>query len=339
MTLAFLIVLLTYGWEEIATKGRMSQALLLAVSQVPKVHGANWGYFDVVLIGLIQRSAGPIALFTAAALAIVNNRRGLARSLIGSIGTLLLAVLLLGMIWHAIDVLWWFLYFIVSGVVLLILLALVPAALLSPRDLAGNRLDVALWAFLLAELGMITLLTRSSTGAWLNYGVQATLLLSVITARALGRSLTTASLRSLAPLALATLVIPVALWIGIDLILVNHRMNAAAVATVMRHYQARRSELFFIGGPGNNRVHGRPELVIDDWLYLVFERSGLAEQRSLWLPAALESVRVSTLVSLEVQPSIPGLSVSPSQLGFVADVQVGPLYCWRIRGASRSTSR
>ena len=65
--------------------------------------------------------------------------------------------------------------------------------------------------------------------------------------------------------------------------------TAPTLARLSHYLRRPSSELFFVDRPGDNRVHGRLDLVYDPWLYPVFESIGLAEPRSAWLARALET--------------------------------------------------
>jgi hypothetical protein len=160
------------------------------------------------------------------------------------------------------------------------------------------RIDGALWAYLIAELGLIALLFRMSAGAWLNYGIPATVFASVLAARPLARAV--AAARSpLAALsaALAALAMLATSLYGLQETDRTDRAEHAIARGLYKHLKRPRSSYFFTDRPGFNRVNGRLDLVHDHWLYPVFESLGLAEPRSRWLGQALTSGPVRAVVS------------------------------------------
>jgi hypothetical protein len=87
-------------------------------------------------------------------------------------------------------------------------------------------------------------------------------------------------------------------------------------------------ELFFVDRPGDNRVHGRLDLVYDNWLYPVFESMGLAEPRSIWLRQALEAGPVRVVLMTSADDRIEGLDQSLTELGYVHRGGFAPFHVW-----------
>ena len=89
-----------------------------------------------------------------------------------------------------------------------------------------------------------------------------------------------------------------------------------------------RSELYFAGNPGLNRLYGQLDLVHDDWLYPVFESMRLAEPRSAWLELALTRGSVRFVVNTSSDSRIDGLDKPLSDLGYIRRFQLGPFFVW-----------
>ena len=66
-----------------------------------------------------------------------------------------------------------------------VLFVLPACYLLSRRTLATGSVDNALLYYLAAECLGVMILSRASTGAWVNYGIQAVIFASILTARRL----------------------------------------------------------------------------------------------------------------------------------------------------------
>jgi len=288
---------------------------------------------------LAQRSFGLIALIGAAGLAAVGGRPGWLRQVYWAGGTGFLASFAALSGWHAAWPIEWLQFVIVRAEVVVVVVVFLPAALIEPEKVLGSRFDAALWVFLAAELGMVTVLSRASTGAWLNYAMQAIFFTCVLTARVMSRSCDTGSARPLLPVAVAALFVPAAVAPHCVELKGRRQLDRDVLAVVFEYYSRPRDEFFFADRPGDNRVFGRRDLVFDDWLYPVFERSGLAEPRAAWLKARLGSGPVTVVVYRSELPTNLGIQAPIEQLGYPPGLHVGPIYCWkRIRspgGAGR----
>jgi hypothetical protein len=107
--------------------------------------------------------------------------------------------------------------------------------------------------------------------------------------------------------------------------LVDHALNEA----LYNHLHMPRSSYFFTVRPGFNQCNGRLDLVYDDWLYPVFEKSGLAELRSRWLARALASGPVRVVIKSSPGPEIEGTSIDLRRLGYRLDAKLEPFfYVW-----------
>jgi hypothetical protein len=318
-----------YGAEEAATGGQMSRSLVFAASRVPEVHLASWGYVEIVLNGLAKLSFALVVLFGAAGLAAVGGRPGWLRQAYWFVGTGCVALVAALSAWHSARPMDWLQSVTVRAEVAVLALMLIPSALIEPWKVLGNRLDGILWTYFAAELGVVILLSRASTGAWFNYAMQAILFACVLTARAIRRSFDTGSARAVLPVAVAVLLVPAALVLHCVELRGRRQLDRDVLAALFRYYGRPHDEFFFAGRPGDNRVFGRRDLVFDDWLYPVFERARLAEPRSRWLMPRLASGPVTVVVYRSESPTDIGIQVPIEQLDYIPGLHVGPLYSWR----------
>jgi hypothetical protein len=325
------IVAALYGLEGMATGGRMWQAVVVAAGSVGRIHPAGWLHVGTVVTAVIGKCAGLIALLAAAGLAAMATRpdpapwafrEGLL--LVGLITALAILQLAIVRPW-------------VTGplvVVLLATLALVipGSALLARRSMSEGRLDATLWAFCAGELFLLVVLSRVTTGAWINYAIQAVVIAAVLSARALARALEGApQLRPALPAVLAVLAVLATALIDIKELASLRRAERAALERVFAHSGRPPSMFFFADRPGLNRVYGRLDLVYDDWLYQVFESLNLAEPRARWLRLALTSGPVRVVVLESDRPRIDGVPEPLSALGYLNAVRVGPFWVWISR--------
>jgi hypothetical protein len=319
-----------YGAEWLVTAGRVWEATLVAAAHVGRVHPGDWNTVLVLLLGILNRSAGIVAMLAAAAIIAVARRPGPLRRLAIGVAAvvvgILLGMVLTDLVFANND----------TGAVLFVALTLtvafaIPAAALTVRSISpGKGIDAALWGYLAAELGIVVLLSRASSGAWINYGIPATVFIATLAARTLSHALDAGASRLAASsTVLAAAVVLLASVKGLN----EARWDALVADTLNRslsnHIKLPRSSYFFTGRPGFNRDDGRLELVYDDWLYPVFESSGLAEPRSRWLRRALASGPVRVVVKGTEGPMIDGTSIDLRPLGYRPDAKLEPyFYAW-----------
>jgi hypothetical protein len=136
------------------------------------------------------------------------------------------------------------------------------------------------------------------------------------------------SWHALFPVALAALAVPAFAFTDITQVLAKRRADRTEVARVLEYVQRPATEIFFVDLPGENRTHGRLELVYDPWLYPVFESIGLAEPRSIWLEKALSAGPVRTVVAPASRSTIDGLKRTLPELGYRAASRVGRYLVW-----------
>jgi hypothetical protein len=325
-------VLLVYGTEELVSGGRMSQAVFRAASTASRVHPADSARAEMVLSLLAGKSSGLVEIMMAIGLATVGARRGTGRAALVVGGASLMGLIALWSLLNTFDIVATRRDMVIGeGLLIAAVFFVIPACFLAaPRILLMERLDRVLWIYLAAELGLVTILGRMSTGAWLNYGIQAVVFASILAARGLARTLEQAHLlRQVFPIALAAAVILISVC-GIAVTTSGLRSaERIALAQIFERVARPSTEYFFVNRPGENRLCGRIDLVYDDWLYPVFESIHQAELRSTWLESALTSDAVSVVVNTSESPNIDGLGETLPRLGYVHATQLRSFYVWR----------
>jgi hypothetical protein len=329
-----LIVAAVYGIEELATEGRMSQALFVAAPAATRVHPADWSRAVIVLSTALGASLGLIALVACAGLAMIASRSRFGM-VVYAAGISLVGVALFMPIVHyfaasTLDV------FISTMVVSLCACVVIPGCMmLDRRVLFAGRLDAALCLFGATELLIIIPLFRASTGSWINYAIQGLVFAAILTARSVSRACDQAAVPKLIiPTAIAASAVLVFELKDAYLALVHHRAEQRSVERLLDYVHQPRAVLYFESAPGKNRVYGRRDLVFDDWLYPVFESVHAAEPRSSWLRRALTDGSVRFVITSSEDPRIGGLDEPLTALGFVSRLEAGSLYAWeRIRAS------
>ena len=331
------IVGAVYVVEELATGGRMSQAIFVAAMATARVHPADWVRGAIVLGNIGGGSSFLIAMLTLAALAQVTLKRGTGRLAVAVTGTIIAGSTLALPMAHQLR----------PGVVtnlamtaapFVCLLFVIPAcALLERRALFGSELDKALCLFAAAEIAIVVPLCLASTGAWVNYAVQGIVFAAILTGRALVRACDVARLRmSLAALAVAALAL---VCFGLKEAYDTYarmRFERLKSELIVTNLPERTSDLYFASDPGRNRQYGRTDLVFDPWLYPVFESVHGAEPRPTWLRSALTDGSVRFVITTSKDPRIDGLNERLTRLGYAPRFEVGSLYVWEQVRAGRS---
>ena len=317
--------------EELFTAGMMSQAVLRAASTASRVHFGGWRRGEMVVTLLAAKSSGLIAVLLATALA------GVGRAGSACAACLIAGTSLLGLIagWTVINAFEFAMirWDMVLGEWLLIatVFLAIPACLsVQPRTVFADPRDRAIGLYLAGEVVLVAIMGWMSTGAWLNYGLAAVVLASVLAGRALARALDqTHMLRQAFPFALAALVVLIGVC-GSALTTTNLRSaERLQLAQIFDRVARPSTEYFFVDRPGQNRLSGRPDLVYDEWLYPVFESLHLVEPRYLWLERALTSPTVSVIVNTSASTKIDGLRTSLPRLGYVYDTHIGSFFVWK----------
>ncbi len=335
------IVLLDYGAEEFVTNGRMSQAVLVAAANVGRIHPADWVHVRIVAVASLGRTIGLIALLTAAHLAVTGSRLGLGRRVFAMGGAVLVGLLVglwtlqLALIVKAsvaepshqlVDLIPTVGSLnLVLGFVMTILI-LPACALFEWRSYPGERLGSALVAYVAAELFLMTALWRFSAGAWANYAIEAVVLASVLTGRAVARACDEARSRRLVVLAASAVLVGAILHI--QEVEAPRYLDRLELTEVFDRIKRAPSEFFFVDRPEQNRADGRLELVYDDWLYPVFESMGQAEPRSNWLLGILTSSSIRVVVTTSNDLRVPGIEESLPRLRFRPAMRVGNFFVW-----------
>jgi hypothetical protein len=327
---AFLgVVTVVYGLEWLVTGGQIWESAFVAAANVSRVHPGGLGHVQVLLIAVTSRAVGPIALLTAAGLIMVGAWSGIGRRIILAGGLALLGLTMTAQILLAILHRPEFGAAIAVGGMLLIGVVFPLCALLGEAGLRGGRLDMALWAYTVAELVVAIIFFDLSTGAWLNYAIQFVVFLAILAARAVSRIGVAGRLSwKCWPVALAGLSVLVATYGRLADSEMESGIERAAMDRIFEHLKLPPSAFFFIDRPGLNRVNGRLNLVYDDWLYPVFESLHLAESRSSWLDRELRSRSLRAVVATTPASHIPGTDLDLNRLGYHTDIAVGPFFVW-----------
>jgi hypothetical protein len=327
------IMLAVYGTEEVVTRAEMSQSVFRAALAVSQVHPADTIRALLILYGIFARSSGMIALLLAASLVSAAYGRGIVRTGIVILGGGTLGLIALEGIFSALRIrIGDYDHLLTLAYLAVAIVVVIPACyLMAHRVLIAERLDRVLWIYLAAELGFVVVLSRMSTGAWINYGVQAVVFASVLIARALDRAIEhIRSRRQVFPIAAAALVSLIGVGDEIGTSTERRRVEKAAIEHIfdeLGHPPSQR--FFFVALPGLNRVYGRLDLVYDGWLYPVFEYLHLAEPRSSWLRRALRSESVGFVITATDSPIIEGIPEPINRLGYAPDIKVGPYFVWK----------
>jgi hypothetical protein len=327
-----LVVLLVYGAEELATQGHMSRSVLEAASRVAQTRSGGWVHVRTILIGLAYLTLGSIPLLTAAAAVCLAKRPGWIRSsfvaLVGLLTAGVVALRVADVSRIGVEV-----YMpLVLGNLLLQPLLIGLCVFVDRRRLLSEG-DAVLWICVLGEILLLAALSWASTGAWLNYAIQASVFIGVLTARLLDRAFEgSRSVHALAPIALGVLLVPLAVFSDVRDTYELRAVQQYEFAELANRRDGDASQVYFDGRPGMNRVHGRPDLVYDDWLYPIFESSGLAEPRSSWLRRALTNGSVRWVVCKSENPRVAGIEESLQRLGYLPVVRLGESYLWERRG-------
>jgi hypothetical protein len=220
-----------------------------------------------------------------------------------------------------------------AATVLLVLgvaaIVLPVCGLIAGKAFLGNRLDATLWAFEIGEIVSCLILFWISTGAWTNYAIQAVVFASVLTARAVARAVVAApSPRFLLVTVLATGAVLGSTFNEVFDTTLRLLMDRSALEALFAHLNRPPSLYFFADRPGLNRIHGRVDLVYDDWLYPVFESLHMAEPRSIWLRRELTMGRVRSIVTSSDRPELEGIGTTLRELGYRPDTHAGPFFVW-----------
>jgi hypothetical protein len=327
--LAAAIPTCAYGIEEWGTAGQMSRAVVTAAVNVGRVHPAGWSFAVSMFGALTWKCAGLYALWGAAGVAVLANHPGRGRRAVAGAGTAIVAMIVTLEVFQTYYAHMAISIGIVIGVLLLVVLVLPGSGFHERRWLFGSPVDRALWLYLIGELAIVAVLSGQSTGAWYNYALQAVVFAAVLTARALSRAFAVASRsRQLVPAALAAMSVPLFAFTDANEVVAERHFERESVTRLLAQIGRKPTEIFFVDRPGDNRLHGRLDLVYDPWLYPVFETIGLAEPRSVWLASALSTGPVRVVVASKTTDKIDGIPRNLFELGFRPKYRLGPLLGW-----------
>ncbi len=323
------IAAFVYGVEWVMTGGRIWEAAFVAARGVGRVHPGGWDHVSVVLLGLLNRAVGLIALLAGVGLAAIGAAPGFGRKvlLVTGLGLIVLIMVtsILHSLWNRLE-----LGIVVAFASCALMVVVFPAcAQLERSALLGNRIDAALWVYTAAELAVAIVFYYLSTGGWMNYAIQSVVFGAVLTARAASRVMDASPTpRALWPAALAVVTLIVSAYNHIFDAEMQRRGERAAAERIFEELNQPASAFFFVDRPGFNRVGGRLDLVYDDWLYPVFESLHLAEPRSGWLGQSLRSRSVRAVVGTSPTSRIEGTGLDLRMLGYHPDISVGPFFVW-----------
>jgi hypothetical protein len=352
LVVALAIVGAVYGAETVASGGRIWQAVFVAAAALRRVHPGGWLHVATVAAAVLGKSAGLVALLAAAGLGAVAHRPAIPRWMFPVGAFTIATITALSAVQLAIVRPW------ISGPLIVAVLfcaaIVIPHCVLVTRRSTNERrddvrwlpadqpgagiertptskaqTDAALWVYWLGELVLVVVLSAVTTGAWINYAIQAIVFVCVLTARTLERGLWAVSgVRTSVPAALAACVVLASVLMEIKEIASERRAERAELAQTLAQVRRPGSELFFAGRPGLNRIHGRLDLVYDDWLYPVFEALELAEPRSRWLRSALVAGPVRVVVCESDSPRLGGIPDLLPALGYRSSGRIGRFRVW-----------
>jgi hypothetical protein len=323
------IVLVDYGVEWVITTGRVWDAAFVAAGNVGRVHPGGWDHVGVVMAGLLNRAIGPISLLAGTGLVVAGASRRIGGMILLAAGLGLAGLVQTAQVLNHISQNSLSGALVAVGGALLFVMVFPLCALIGRSGLLGNRLDAALWVYAAAEIALAVVLFEMSTGAWMNYAIQAVVFGSILAARVASRVLgVVTSPRLRWPIAFAVLSVPVATFNEVFESHILLRRDRDALNVILEHRRFPPSSFYFVDKPGVNRVNGRLDLVYDDWLYPVFESMHLAEGRTGWLGQALRSRSLRAVVATSPESRIPGTELELNRLGFHSDIEVGPYFVW-----------
>ncbi len=322
------IVASVYGVEWVVTGGRIWDAAFLAAQGVGRVHPADWLHVGTVFAAVLGKEAGLIGLLAAAGLAAIRVRSVRGRWALASGIAIVVSVAVLSVVQLADAGPW--VTGTLAAITLVALVVVIPVCVaIMGRCIAVGRLEFMLGAYCLAEVILIVMLSRVSTGAWINYAIQAIVFAAVLTGRALARGLEDApSTRQALPAGIAVLAVLASALMDVKESASRRRAEHAVLVRIRDYARQPSSAFFFVDRPGLNRVHGRLDLVYDDWLYPVFESLRLAEPRARWLRPMLTDGPVRVVVLDSDAPRLDGIAETLPELGYLSAVRVGHFMVW-----------
>lgn len=281
-----------YGLEWIATGGRIWDAAFVAAANVGRVHPGGWLHVGTVLAAMAGKGAGLAAVALAAAAS--NDRRvwaGFSSVLVTAVAGLSVVQLV------------WPTPLATGGLTVAVAAAAGVAAVGWSRAVLAaaddRRIDRAVGLYLVVEILILVALSWSSSGAWINYGIQGVVFASVLIGRSLDRAIGAeqGSRRGLAAVAVVAVLASVLMDAKVEL--GRRQAERIALGRLLAETGLSPAACVFADRPGLNRMSGRLEIVYDDWLYPAFESIRRAEPRTRWLRPMLASGSPVRAVVLE----------------------------------------
>ena len=185
---AALVASVVYGLEWVVTAGRIWDAAFVAAGGVGRVHPGDWLHVGTVFSAVVGKSAGIVGLLATAVLAESRTPSAAGRWALAAGYFMVGSIAVLSVVQH-VDTSQWS-----SGSLLVVelaaLLLVIPAGTaMARRSRSDRRLDSILWVYGAAEVVVVVILSRLSTGTWINYAIQGVIFAAVLTARALDRAI------------------------------------------------------------------------------------------------------------------------------------------------------
>lgn len=322
-----LTVFLVYGTEWLATAGRIWGAAFAAAACVGMVHPGGWLHVATVIAAISGKGAGLAAMAFAGTVGL----RGTARTWVVVPGAAVVATIAvtawLQLRWPGPWVVGSLSVASLAGLGLAAVGWMAPARVPDP----SAQVDRLLLVLLAVEVIVLIALGRTSSGAWINYGISALVDAAVLLARSLARLPVAFGGFRQVLVALALLAILASALMDAKVELSRRRIERDALNAMFASLDLPRSTYFFADRPGLNRMIGRLDIVYDDWLYPAFERARRAEPRSRWLRRFLESPTAVVVVLESDRHDVDGVPVPLSALGFELAGKYGGFRAW-IRG-------
>jgi hypothetical protein len=366
LLLACAIVAVLLGAEELLTGGRMSQAIFLAARSAGAIHPGGWSRAEIVALAAAHASEGLLTLLMAAGLGAAWRFGGFALRAIAAVGAMLIGLVVVLAFGQSLISSLELPIALLGAVALAVPFWVATGLFGCRRDAFGERLDGLLWLYFVGEMAVFVVLCRASTGSWFNYAIGGAVFLAVLAGRAAARALDSIArfgegeapaapgsapaepssisarreprppsaetrLAFVPQLAIAAAALG---CLGSAAFSVRYtertrRLDRVAIETLLERDHCPPEAVFVVDQPGMNRLHGRLDLVFDEWLYPVFEELGLAEPRASWLRRSLTAGGIQYVVKRGNDPRVAGVPEPLRKLGFLPKYQVGPFYVWQ----------
>src|SRR5262249_55094451 len=150
-----------------------------------RVQPSDLDHSIIVLLAIVGRGSGMIALLAASSLALVSLKASLFRRAFVAAATILIGLIF---VLASLEVVFPEKsqgVYMLPATLAAAFVVLPICAVLQLSALARERFDGALWLYLFAELTLAVILCQSSTGAWVNYAIPSAVIGSILIARIL----------------------------------------------------------------------------------------------------------------------------------------------------------